>query len=159
MSSKLLHAIVGVGISLGAGGACMSSSDGLEEPVDGFCDTSWPVTKGEGTHIEFPKCLDPTGECRAYEPEVPCIARLGEYSCSGTIVAATCVDAEWQCPDGWRRARECPCYGLPPPGYECTADGLVKLGEGDAGAGGSASAPGGEGGSGSGEHGVAGAGG
>lgn len=141
MSSKLLHAIVGAGIALGAGGACMSSPDGIDPSPDAFCDTTWPVTKGGGEEEEhyFPACLDPTGECRAYESEVACIRSLGMYSCEGAIIAATCVDAAWACPEGWKRVDECPCFGTAPPGYECTAKGLVKIGSGDPGAGGSAS--------------------
>lgn len=156
MSSKLLHAIVGAGIALGSGGACMRSSDGLDEPTpDAFCDTSWPVTKGGEVHT-FPVCLDPTGECRAQEPEVACIRGFGSYSCEGAIVAATCLEAAWKCPDGWQRLDECPCLGTPPPGYVCTEDGFVKVGSGAPGAGGSPNQPDANPG---GEHGVAGAGG
>jgi hypothetical protein len=141
MSSKLLHAIVGAGIALGSSGACMSSPTGLEDPSpDAFCDTSWPTTKGGEVHT-FPACLDPTGECRAQGPEVACIRTFGSFSCEGAIVAATCVDAAWTCPDDWQLVDDCPCFGTAPPGYVCTEDGVIKLDTGGAGAGGSPNDP------------------
>ena len=141
MSSKLLHAIVGAGIALGSSGACMNSPSGLDDPSpDAFCDNSWPVTKGGEAHA-FPECLDPTGECRQQEPEVACIRTFGSFSCEGAIVAATCEDAAWKCPDGWQRVDDCPCFGTPPPGYVCTADGLIELGGGGAGEAGGGGSP------------------
>ncbi len=85
MASKLFHAVVGFGISLGAMSVGCSASSGEESArteaaqtesaggaqvdagtTDRFCEVAWPTTKGGPRPQQAMECIDPQRECRPY---------------------------------------------------------------------------------------------
>jgi hypothetical protein len=132
MTSKLLHAIVGVGIAVGAGTGCGGSSQSADEPPEGpdlskfdpFCDATWPTTKGNPGP---PACTDPMNECdpamRLY-----CGKSTGRMQCDYTRYSSFCIDQEWVCHPDHVEMTECKCLGEPPPNYVCTETGWMMAG-------------------------------
>jgi len=136
MTSKLMHAIVGVGIAFGSGTGCGGSSQSTEDEPNGpdvskfdpFCDATWPTTKGNPGP---PACVDPMSQCDAILT-VGCRGALGPQHCDFIRYSAFCVDGEWMCHPDTIPETECRCYGEAPPGSVCTDMGLVPA---DGGAG------------------------
>jgi hypothetical protein len=110
MTSKLLHAIVGVGIAFGAG--CGGSSDETAKDdgpdpskFDPFCDTAWPTTKANQAP---PMCTDPASECDPVTRLV-CAKPLDGRSCEGRH-SAFCIEGEWLCHPDQVASTECSCF-------------------------------------------------
>ncbi len=153
MASRLFHAIVGVGVSLGATASCAGL---VEEPDDAavgidarrdavadaaqdagldaaFCDAPWPTTKGSDR--KRPACTNPQGLCPNVDdagrvvPDNGCIPFTGPYQCEDfhNQTWDFCINDQWQCPLGARRSTECKCWGPTRAGYVCTATGFKKI--------------------------------
>jgi hypothetical protein len=113
MTSKLLHAIVGVGIAFGSGAGCGGSSASDEEAANGgpdprfdpFCDTTWPTTKATPAP---PACTDPTNECDAATRHT-CAKPLGGDGCEGRH-SPFCIEGEWLCHPDQVASSECACF-------------------------------------------------
>lgn len=136
MTSKLLHAIVGVGIAFGAGTGCggTSTSEEGENPSDGpdrskfdpFCDATWPTTKGNPGP---PACTDPMMQCDQ-GARLSCAKSLGGRQCDFERYSAFCIDGEWLCHPDHVDYTHCRCYGETPPGMVCTDTGWMSTGPG-----------------------------
>jgi hypothetical protein len=137
MTSKLLHAIVGVGIAFGAGVGCGGSSTSVEEggppnggpdlsKFDPFCDAAWPTTKGSPGP---PACTDPKNECDPLA-RTTCAESLGGLRCDYERYSAFCIDREWVCHPEHVDYTECRCLGEVPPGRVCTEMGWTATGAG-----------------------------
>src|SRR5687767_459049 len=113
MTSKLLHAIVGVGIAFGAGCGGSSSSEGDAAPEGGpdpskfdpFCDTTWPTTKATQA---APACTDPNNECDPGTRHT-CAKPLGGQRCEERH-APFCIEGEWLCHPDQVESTECACF-------------------------------------------------
>jgi hypothetical protein len=134
MTSKLLHAIVGVGIAFGSGAACGGNSQSTEDAPQGpdtskfdpFCDATWPTTKGNPSP---PACVDPDKECAANQT-LGCRDKLGPLHCGYIRSSAFCIDGEWLCHPDTITETECRCYGPLAEGQVCTDMGVVDGGAG-----------------------------
>jgi hypothetical protein len=110
---------------------------GQDAPVDPFCDTAWPTTKGNP--IPPPPCEEQL-ECGGVAADagwrrwLVCRGRLGDYQCDFNYVTSECEDGAWRCPDDAMPDTYCLCFGETPVGRICTEQGFEDL---DAGAGGS----------------------
>jgi hypothetical protein len=110
---------------------------GQDAPVDPFCDTAWPTTKGNP--IPPPPCEEQL-ECGGVAADagwrrwLVCRGRLGDYQCDFNYVTSECEDGAWRCPDDAMPDTDCRCFGETPVGRICTEQGFEDL---DAGAGGS----------------------
>jgi hypothetical protein len=125
MASKLFHAVVGVGISLGAmsvGCSAPASDDtGTSEAAqvaaptpakDPFCEVAWPTTKGGPRPEQSQACIDPKHECGSYPGQLfahpqcvyvdptthACDFERGSVWMFCKETSATCH--EWTCPRG-----------------------------------------------------------
>jgi hypothetical protein len=123
MASKLFHAVVGVGISLGAMsvGCSAPAADetGTSEAAqvaapakDPFCEVAWPTTKGGPRPEHSQACIDPKHECGTYPGQLfahpQCVyVDATTHACDferGSVwmfckeTSATCH--EWTCPTG-----------------------------------------------------------
>jgi hypothetical protein len=135
-TTNLLHAIVGVGIAMGAGTACSGSSTSQEaSPDDGpdvskfdpFCDATWPTTK---TTPAPPACTDPNLECDEFT-RLPCAEPLGARQCGFERFSAFCIDGEWLCHPDHVDYTGCRCFGETPPGKVCTPTGWMPASPGN----------------------------
>jgi hypothetical protein len=134
MTSKLLHAIVGVGIAFGTGAGCGGSTasesdgaaDGTPDPrFDPFCDTTWPTTKATQAP---PACTDPNNECDPGTRHT-CAKPLGGQRCEERH-APFCIEGQWLCHPDQVESTECACFTDNFP--FCTENGWAQA---DAGAG------------------------
>jgi len=132
MTSKLLHAIVGVGIAFGSGAGCGGSSQSTEDAPEGpdvskfdpFCDATWPTTKGQPAP---PACTDPMSECDPVT-RLSCRDALGPLQCDFIRYSAFCIDGAWLCHPDTIREVDCRCYGELPAGTVCTEMGPMPAG-------------------------------
>lgn len=147
MKSKLLHAIVGVGMSLGGATGCFAqvddggggndgsgggptgsggatASDAGVDAIDwdAFCDTPWPITKANTA--DPPTCADRIACASAERPPV-CLQQLGPHHCTYDYVSVICQDGDWACPAGTLRREECACWGDIGQDAVCTEAGPV----------------------------------
>jgi hypothetical protein len=114
MTSKLLHAIVGVGIAFGAG--CGGSSTESETAND------------EGSPGP-PTCTDPKNECDPVT-RLSCSVSLGGLRCDYERHSAFCVDGAWLCHPDQADIAQCRCFGEIPPGMVCTETGWAPTSPG-----------------------------
>lgn len=129
MTSKLLHAIVGLGIAVGAGTGCGGSSQSPKDEANGpdtskfdpFCDSTWPTTKGNPGP---PACVDPMNECDI-GTRLTCYESPGPMRCDGERHSAFCIDGKWMCHPDTINALDCRCFGEAPPNQTCTQDGWM----------------------------------
>jgi hypothetical protein len=137
-TSKLLHAIVGVGIAFGGGTACGGTSTSQEQSptsqeespdagpdvskFDPFCDAAWPITKAT---LPPPVCTDPNLECDEFT-RLACAKPITSLQCEFTRYSAFCIDGEWACHPDQVDYTECRCFGDAPPGLVCTLTGWMS---------------------------------
>lgn len=135
MTSKLLQAIVGVGIAFGAGTGCGGSSTSVDDaPNDGpdaskfdpFCDSTWPTTKGNPGP---PLCTDPQMACDPLT-RLSCVKPIDGLRCEHERHSGFCIDGEWQCHPDQVDYTTCRCFGEPPPDMVCTETGWMSTGPG-----------------------------
>jgi hypothetical protein len=123
----------GVGGGVDEGGI---TDAGIDAPLDAFCDTSWPTTKGNPA---LPPTCEDQAECGGPPPDagwrkwLECHARLGDHQCDYYYVTSVCEGGEWTCPSEGLLASDCHCFGPVPHGKVCTEQGFADA---DAGSGG-----------------------
>jgi hypothetical protein len=166
MRSKLYRSVIGVGLSLGGATAAVGcsgeSSDGStadpatngtgggagvgggptdggsDAPVDAFCDTAWPTTKGNPPP---PPSCEEQAECAnvtvdgGHRRWLGCRPLFAEHVCDFTWVTSVCEDGAWTCPPDSTPEGTCWCYGPIPEGMVCVENVGWQFPDGGSGGG------------------------